>query len=41
MDEHFKVPALFIGEIEDDINLSLPPASGEEYIKRVMWVILN
>lgn len=29
-------PAFVVGEIDENINLSLPPASGEEYIKRVV-----
>ncbi|XP_054006948.1 gem-associated protein 2 [Hylaeus anthracinus] len=29
-------PAFVVGEIDDDINLSLPPTSGEEYLKRVI-----
>lgn len=36
MTDYLKQPAFFVGEIEEDINLSLPPTSGEEYIKRVM-----
>ncbi|OXU29831.1 hypothetical protein TSAR_000424 [Trichomalopsis sarcophagae] len=36
MNERFKEPVLFVGDIEDDINLSMPPATGEEYIKRVI-----
>ncbi|KAK9305757.1 hypothetical protein QLX08_003489 [Tetragonisca angustula] len=36
MTDYLKQPAFFVGEIEKDINLSLPPTSGEEYIKRVM-----
>lgn len=31
-----KEQALFVGDIDDSINLSLPPASGKEYIKRVV-----
>ncbi|XP_012288758.1 gem-associated protein 2 [Orussus abietinus] len=31
-----KEPAFHIGEIDESVNLSLPPASGEEYIKRVV-----
>lgn len=30
--------ALYVGEINDDIDLSNPPMSGEDYIKRVMYV---
>ncbi|KAJ8667631.1 hypothetical protein QAD02_009294 [Eretmocerus hayati] len=37
MNERFQEPALFIGEIDDDINLTMPPATGEEYIKRVIF----
>ncbi|KAF3428750.1 hypothetical protein E2986_01947 [Frieseomelitta varia] len=36
MTDYLKQPVFFVGEIEEDINLSLPPTSGEEYIKRVM-----
>ncbi|XP_014216654.1 gem-associated protein 2 [Copidosoma floridanum] len=32
----WKRPEFVVGEIEEDINLSLPPADGEEYIKRVV-----
>ncbi|XP_066601988.1 gem-associated protein 2-like [Prorops nasuta] len=35
MTESLQEPALFVGDLED-INLSLPPASGEDYIKRVV-----
>ncbi|XP_011684780.1 PREDICTED: gem-associated protein 2 [Wasmannia auropunctata] len=31
-----KQPAFVVGDIDEDINLSLPPSSGEEYIKRVV-----
>ncbi|EFN75349.1 gem-associated protein 2 [Harpegnathos saltator] len=31
-----KQPAFIVGDIDEDINLSLPPTSGEEYIKRVV-----
>lgn len=38
MAENLREPALFVGDIEDAIDLEMPPASGEEYIKRVVWV---
>ncbi|XP_011869062.1 PREDICTED: gem-associated protein 2 [Vollenhovia emeryi] len=31
-----KQPAFLVGDIDEDINLSLPPSSGEDYIKRVV-----
>ncbi|XP_012525396.1 gem-associated protein 2 [Monomorium pharaonis] len=31
-----KQQAFLVGDIDEDINLSLPPSSGEEYIKRVV-----
>lgn len=37
MNEKFKQPVLYVGTI-DDVDLSKPPATGEEYIKRVMQV---
>ena len=41
MDEPFKEPVLFHGEVdENSFNLNEPPATGEEYIKRVMYVFL-
>ena len=36
--DHLQDKVLFVGEIDDDLDLSEPPATGEEYIKRVMWV---
>lgn len=37
MMDYLKQPVFEVGNInEKDINLSLPPTSGEEYIKRVM-----
>lgn len=36
MTEYLKQPAFIVGEIDENINLSLPPVSGEEYIKRVV-----
>jgi len=29
-------PVFVVGDIDEDMNLSLPPSSGEEYIKRVV-----
>lgn len=34
--DFLREPAFAIGEIDENIDLSLPPASGEEYIKRVV-----
>jgi len=34
--DYLKKPVFVVGEINEDINLSLPPSSGEEYIKRVV-----
>ena len=37
MNDCLKEPALFVENVNiTDIDLSLPPTSGEEYIKRVM-----
>lgn len=37
MMDYLKQPVFDVGNIkEEDINLSLPPTSGEEYIKRVV-----
>lgn len=36
MTEFFKEPVLYAGEIDDNINLSLPATSAEEYINQVM-----
>ncbi|XP_033198362.1 gemin 2 [Bombus vancouverensis nearcticus] len=36
MTDYLRQLAFDVGEIDEDINLSLPPTSGEEYIKRVM-----
>lgn len=36
MADPMREQALFVGEIDKNINLSLPPASGEDYIKRVV-----
>ena len=36
MTDFLKEPALYVGEIDENINLSLPASSGEEYIKQVM-----
>jgi len=36
MMDYLKQPAFVIGNIDEDINLSVPPSSGEEYIKRVV-----
>nr|XP_033327370.1 gem-associated protein 2 [Megalopta genalis] len=36
MTDCLQEPAFLIGDIDGDINLSLPPTSGEEYIKRVV-----
>lgn len=35
-DDYLREPALFVGELDSDMNLSVPPASGEEYLKRVV-----
>lgn len=37
MTEFLKEPILFAGEIDEDINLSLPATSAEEYINQVMY----
>ncbi|XP_029157481.1 gem-associated protein 2 [Nylanderia fulva] len=34
--DYLKHPVFTIGNVNEDINLSLPPTSGEEYIKRVV-----
>ncbi|XP_014486076.1 PREDICTED: gem-associated protein 2-like isoform X2 [Dinoponera quadriceps] len=31
-----KQPVFMVGDIDENVNLSLPPSSGEEYIKRVI-----
>ncbi|XP_076683855.1 gemin 2 [Andrena cerasifolii] len=36
MTDYLRAPAFSVGEIDANVNLSLPPASGEEYIKRVV-----
>ncbi|XP_043261039.1 gem-associated protein 2 isoform X2 [Colletes gigas] len=36
MTDCLREPAFVVGDIDEDINLSLPPSSGEEYIKRVV-----
>lgn len=36
MADPLREQALFVGEIDENINLSFPPTSGEEYIKRVV-----
>ncbi|XP_063973315.1 gem-associated protein 2 isoform X2 [Diachasmimorpha longicaudata] len=36
MNDHLKNPVLYVGEIDDNIDLSQPPISGEDYIKRVV-----
>jgi len=36
MNDCLREPVLFVGEISDDIDLNLPPTSGEDYIKRVV-----
>ncbi|KYQ56743.1 Survival of motor neuron protein-interacting protein 1 [Trachymyrmex zeteki] len=36
MMDYLKKPVFVVGDINEDINLSLPPSSGEEYIKRVV-----
>ncbi|XP_048504865.1 gem-associated protein 2-like isoform X3 [Athalia rosae] len=36
MTDCLREPALFVGEIHDEFDLLVPPASGEEYIKRVV-----
>ncbi|XP_076632370.1 gemin 2 [Colletes latitarsis] len=36
MTDCLREPAFVVGDIDGDINLSLPPSSGEEYIKRVV-----
>ncbi|KZC14591.1 PREDICTED: gem-associated protein 2 [Dufourea novaeangliae] len=36
MTDCLREPAFVVGEIDNEINFSLPPASGEEYIKRVI-----
>lgn len=33
--------ALYVGEIGDEIDFSFPPASGQEYIQRVVWAKFN
>lgn len=34
--DYLKQPAFVVEDIDEDINLSLPPSSGQEYIKRVV-----
>ncbi|KAG5346847.1 GEMI2 protein, partial [Acromyrmex charruanus] len=34
--DYLKKPVFVVGEINEEINLALPPSSGEEYIKRVV-----
>ncbi|XP_076235790.1 gemin 2 [Calliopsis andreniformis] len=36
MTDCLREPVFEVGEIDENINLSLPPTSGEEYIKRVV-----
>ncbi|XP_071562678.1 gem-associated protein 2 [Temnothorax nylanderi] len=36
MMDFLKQPAFIVGDIDEDINLSVPASSGEEYIKRVV-----
>ncbi|XP_015115893.1 gem-associated protein 2 isoform X2 [Diachasma alloeum] len=36
MNDHLKDPVLYVGDIDDNIDLSQPPMSGEDYIKRVV-----
>ncbi|XP_046744129.1 gem-associated protein 2 [Diprion similis] len=36
MGDILREPALFVGEFDTEIDLMLPPSSGEEYIKRVV-----
>lgn len=36
MMDYLKQPVFEVGNINEDINFSLPPISGEEYIKRVV-----
>lgn len=36
MMDYLKQPAFVVEDIDEDINLSLPPSSGQEYIKRVV-----
>ncbi|XP_076300375.1 gemin 2 isoform X2 [Lasioglossum baleicum] len=36
MTDCLREPVFVVGDIDDEINLSLPPSSGEEYIKRVV-----
>ncbi|XP_076180257.1 gemin 2 isoform X2 [Ptiloglossa arizonensis] len=36
MTDCLREPAFMVGEIDENINLCLPPTSGEEYIKRVV-----
>ncbi|CAK9818626.1 Gem-associated protein 2 [Anthophora quadrimaculata] len=36
MTNHLLEPAFIVGQIDENINLSVPPTSGEEYIKRVV-----
>ncbi|KAK0166833.1 hypothetical protein PV327_004315 [Microctonus hyperodae] len=36
MADCLKEPALLVGEIDDDIDFTTPPLSGEDYIKRVV-----
>lgn len=37
MADFVKEPALFVGDIDiDEMDLTKPPSSGEEYIKRVV-----
>ncbi|XP_034950878.1 gem-associated protein 2 [Chelonus insularis] len=33
---YLREPALFVGNIDDDMDFSVPPSSGEEYLKRVV-----
>ncbi|KAG7212070.1 hypothetical protein KM043_012425 [Ampulex compressa] len=36
MTDCLRDPVFYVGELDEDIDCSLPPSSGEEYIKRVV-----
>lgn len=36
MNDLFRTAAFHVGEIDDDIDLTDPPMSSDDYIKRVM-----
>lgn len=37
MTDFLKEPVLFAGEVDENVNLSLPATSAEEYINQVMY----